>query len=214
MRKLWRFHILWDILEKRKRTKIKTEIQDLEEWKDIKGYEGLYQVSNLGRVKSLERTVTRKDGRKRTIRERILKPTPDRGGYLLVSLSKGSGKSKVFKVHRLDCEAFHENPESKPCVNHIDENKINNAVSNLEWCTYEENINYGTRTVRSAKAIAKARSKPVGQYTRGGVLVKVWQSTREVERQLGFFSGHISEVARGKLKTAYGYVWKYIDEEN
>ena len=179
-----------------------------ESWKNIKGYEGLYQVSNMGRVKSLERTATRKNGIKQTIRERILKPSTDKDGYLLVSLYNGRGKVKTFKVHRLVCEAFYENPKKKPCVNHIDENKTNNVATNLEWCTYEENNNHGTRNARSAEA----QSKSVGQYTRDGKLIKVWQSTHEVERLLGFNQGHISDVARGKQKTAYGYVWKYVEE--
>ena len=179
-----------------------------EVWKDIKGYEGLYQVSNMGRVKSLERTITRKDGKRLPIKERILKQGTDRYGYLLVIFCDTSGKRKTFKVHRLVCEAFHENPENKPCVNHRDENKTNNTASNLEWCTYEENINYGTRNTRSAKA----KSKPVGQYTLDGKLIKVWQSTREVQRQLGFSQGNITRVANGKYKTAYGYVWKYIEK--
>ena len=177
----------------------------IEVWKDIKGYEGLYQVSNMGRVKSLERTATGKNGSKRPIRERILKTSPNNRDYLLVNLCNGSGKVKSFKVHRLVCEAFHENTENKPCVNHIDEDKTNNTASNLEWCTYEENNNHGSRNARMAKAL----SIPVGQYTTEGVLVKVWQSTHEVERQLGFGSSYISAVARGKRKTAYGYVWKY-----
>ena len=178
-------------------------------WRDIKGYEGLYQVSNMGRVKSLERTVTRKNGRKYTVKELILKPNSDGHGYLRVDLGNGSGKGKTIKVHRLVCEAFHKNPENKPCVNHIDENKTNNTASNLEWCTYEENNNHGSHNAR----IAKALSKPVGQYTLDGKLIKVWKSTMEVERQLGFSFKHIRAVARGKQKTAYGYVWKYIEEE-
>ena len=177
-------------------------------WKDIKGYEGRYLVSNRGRVKSLERIVIRKNGRKFSIKERILKPFTNHSGYLVVILSGGNGKNKTFLVHRLVCKAFHENPKSKPCVNHIDENKANNVVSNLEWCTYEENNNYGTRTAR----IAKTQSKPVGQYTLDGELVKIWQSTSDVQRQLGFSQAHISKVARGKRKTAYGYVWKYVEE--
>ena len=178
-------------------------------WRDIKNYEGLYQVSNKGRVKSLERIIIRKNGRKFSVKGRILNPSLDHYGYLQVALSNESGKKKTFKVHRLVCEAFHENPVNKPCVNHIDENKANNTVSNLEWCTIAENNNHGTHNTR----MAKTKSKPVGQYTREGMLIKVWQSTIEVQRQLGFRNSHISAVARGEEKTAYGYVWKYVDEE-
>jgi len=176
-----------------------------ETWKDIKGYEDWYQVSNKGRVKSLERTVAGKKDSKRLIGERILKPSTNKSGYLQVVLFDRSGKRKSFKVHRLVCEAFHENPENKPCVNHIDENKTNNTANNLEWCTYKENNNHGTRTARTSKSI--------GQYTLDGKLIKVWQSASEAGRQLGFSQGSISDVARGKRKTAYGYVWKYVEEK-
>jgi len=188
------------------------EKSKIEVWKDIEGYEGLYQVSNMGRVKSLERTFVDKTERKQHIKGRILKLGAGHGGYLKVVLNS-NGKKKTVRVHRLVCEAFHENPENKPCVNHIDEDKTNNVASNLEWCTSTENINHGTRNIRAGKAVAKALSKPVGQYTTNGKFVKVWQSTREVQRQLGFSHVNIGRVARGKQKTAYGYVWKYIDDE-
>ena len=183
------------------------EQNEEEIWKDIKGYEGLYQVSNMGRVKSLGRTVSIKNGFKRAVRERILRPCTDGSGYLVVNFYNGSGKMKKFSVHRLVCETFHENIKNKPCVNHIDENKTNNTASNLEWCTIAENNNHGTRNAR----MAKAKSKPVGQYTRDGKLIKVWQSAHEVERKLGFDQRFICKVALGKKKTAYGFVWKYID---
>ena len=180
-----------------------------EVWKDIKGYEGLYQVSNMGRVKSLGRMAASKNGSKQYRKERILNPRVTNSGYLLVSLYNGSDNVKQFYVHRLVCEAFHENPKNKPCVNHLDENKENNVASNLEWCTIAENNNHGTRKARMAKSL----SKTVAQYTKEGELIKVWQSTMEVQRQLGFDQGTISKATRGKLKTAYGYLWKYIEEE-
>ena len=168
-----------------------------EEWRDVAGYEGLYQVSSEGRVKSLERK-----GRKS---ERILKPGVRSKGYLFVGLWAG-GKRKMFSVHRLVCQAFHDNPDNKTDVNHINEDKTDNRACNLEWCTRRENCNHGTRNERSAKN----RSKSVGQYTLDGELVKIWPSTIEVQRQTGFSRGNISQVANGKLKTAYGFIWKYV----
>ena len=180
----------------------------IEVWKDIKGYEGRYQVSNMGRVRSLERIFIDKRGHKQHVKGRILKQEMTRNGYLRVVLSEVCGNNKHSAVHRLVCETFLQNPENKPEVNHINEDKSDNRACNLEWVTAKENSNHGTRNARSAKAL----SKPVGQYTRDGELVKVWKSTREVERQLGFSSGNICNVANGKKKTAYGYVWKYIEE--
>lgn len=179
-----------------------------EEWRDVVGYEGLYQVSNQGRVKSLER----KGRFGRTVKERILKPAFNSWGYLQVTLYAG-GKSKRLRVHRLVCQAFHENPGNKPQVNHLNEDKTDNRACNLEWCTRTENMNHGTRNTRAGKAIAKANSKSLGQYTRDGELVKIWPSTIEVQRQAGFSQGNISKAANGKYKQAYGFIWKYVERK-
>ena len=176
-------------------------------WKPVVGYEGFYEVSNMGRVKSLER----KDCLGRTVKERILKQAVTHDGYLKVGLWAG-GKLKTLKVHRLVCEAFNDNRDEKPEVNHINENKTDNRACNLEWCTRRENNNHGSRNIRAGKAIAKANSKPLGQYTRDGELVKIWPSTQEAQRQAGFSQGNISQVAKGNRKTACGFVWKYKNE--
>ena len=157
-------------------------------WKPIKGYEGLYMVSNWGRVKSI------KFGK-----ERILKPVTNSSGYLLVGLYKNNIEKK-YSVHRLVAEAFIPNPYNLPQLNHRDENKLNNNVDNLEWCTNEYNINYGTRTERY--------SKPVLQYTLDGEFVGEWPSARECGRN-GFNQGSVSACCRGELKTHKGYIWKY-----
>ena len=180
-----------------------------EVWRGVKGYEGLYQVSSDGRVKSLERTYIDKIGRERYVKERILKPVIDRYGYLLVSLYAG-GKQKNHTVHRLVCEAFHENPDYKPQVNHINEIKTDNRASNLEWATARENSNFGTRNERIGKKSAITKSKPICQYTLDEKIVKTWASLTEVKRQTGFGQSHISQVANGKRKQAYGFIWKYI----
>ena len=161
-------------------------------WKDIDGYEGLYQVSNLGNVKSLNYN--------RTGKERILKPGNNGLGYLNVLLCK-NGKTKTFKIHRLVANAFIPNPYNKPEVNHKDENKTNNCVDNLEWMTSKENNNYGTRNERISKLVL--------QFTKNGEFVKEWLSMHQIEIELGFANSHISECCNGKRKTAYGYIWKF-----
>ena len=183
-------------------------------WKDITDYEGKYQVSSEGRVKSLAREFIDRAGRRQNIKERIMKLPKDKDGYKTVGLYNGFGKMKTFYVHRLVCEAFHPNPDNKPQVNHIDEDKENNQVSNLEWCTCEENINHGTRTKRAIKNTAKALSKPVGQYTLEGELIKIWNSARQAEQEGYFNHTSICRVANQKQKTHCGYIWKYINEED
>ena len=177
-----------------------------EEWRDVVGYEGLYQVSNQGRVKSLERTIIKKDGRKQTVKERILKGTPDKDGYIKIGLCGSTGKQKWFQVHRLVGEAFIQNPDEKPQINHINEIKTDNRACNLEWCTCKRNINHGSRNERAAKALGK----PIGQYKLDGRLIKIWPSAREAERQIGVSQGGIWGAANGKYKQAYGYIWKYV----
>lgn len=170
-------------------------------WKDIKGYEGIYQVSSEGRVKSLERTTVDKNGKKYHRKERILKSFLNRG-YLQVSLC-----DRQPQVHRLVAEAFIPNPENKSQVNHKDEIKTNNCVENLEWMTAKENSNYGTRTERAAKT----KSKPIAQYTKDGEFIQVWQSIKEAGCQLDLT--HICEAVQGKQKTCGDFVWKYVESE-
>lgn len=168
-------------------------------WKDIEGYEGLYKISNLGKVKSLNYHMTGK--------ERILKPGKDNHGYLFVILYK-EGKHKTCTVHRLVAEAFIPNPDKLPCVNHKDENPLNNNLNNLEWCTHKYNINYGTAIERAIVALTnrKDMSKPVKCLETG----KIYPSTIEAQRETGIRNGNISHCCLGNRKTAGGYHWRYI----
>ena len=124
-------------------------------WKDIKGYEDLYQISNYGEVKSLE-----KKAGFSTRKEKILKQHLDKDGYVKVYLCKNN-KVKFLSVHRLIAEAFIPNPNNFPQINHKDENKQNNKIENLEWCTCKYNINYGTRTKRQKETIKNERSNKI-----------------------------------------------------
>ena len=183
-------------------------------WKDIPDYEGLYQVSNLGRVRSLKYHMSD------TVH--ILKPSKNTQGYYQIHLSK-NGNSKIRRVHKLVCQSFIPNPDNLPQVNHKNEDKTDNRVENLEWCTAKYNSNYGTRNSRVKEArkglhfseewkkkISKALSKTVFQYTKDGLLVKIYSSTREASRITGVKQASISECCRGNYKTAGGYIWKYV----
>lgn len=176
----------------------------MEEWRDIKGYEQLYQVSNVGRIKSLERI----DCRGRLVKERILKQHKciERGGTMSVVLSK-YGKPKTLNVHRLVAEAFLNNPDGLPQVNHKDEDRTNNNAINLEWCDRKYNCNYGTRNER----ISNKHKKRICQYTIDGEFVAEYSSGMEIEKQLGYRQAAISSCClnRPHHHTAYGYKWSY-----
>lgn len=174
-------------------------------WKDIKDYEGLYQVSNWGRVKSLRRLITNQYN-SFYIEEKILKPQKNRYGYLYVNLYK-NGIMKHITIHKLVAETFISNRNNLPCINHKDENKTNNVVTNLEWCNYSYNNYYGTRTKRAVEKL----SKIVLQYDLNGNFIKEWKSVTECRRN-GF--KHVDDVCRGERKSCGGYIWKYKNEED
>ena len=166
-------------------------------FKDIKGYEGFYQVSNYGNVKSLNY--------RHTGNERLLKPILQTNGYLYVTLYE---PNKILRINRIVAEAFINNPDNLPCVNHKDENKHNNHVDNLEWCTYKYNNEYGTRLkrFRETQLNNPKTSKKVYQYTLDGKFVKEWKSINECSRN-GFNKGAVSSCCRGRIKTYKGYKW-------
>lgn len=173
----------------------------LEVWKDIAGYEGLYQVSNLGNVRSIKRL------------EKVLKPQARKHGYLSVCLYGRGGNHRNFRqfsVHRLVAEAFIPNPRGATEVNHIDENKQNNAVDNLEWVTHQENCSTDSMVRRHKERQNKHPNyhKPVSQYTVSGDFVATYTSAREAQRQTGVGYSNISGSIKEK-RTAGGYYWRF-----
>lgn len=178
----------------------------MEEWKPIEGYEGLYEVSNMGRVKSLKRTVWDSRGYYKTVPERIMKPKKTDKGYLTVNLSK-EGKNKWCYVHRLAGQAFIPNPDNLPLINHKDENPKNNNVDNLEWCTQKYNINYGTHNKRMAEKL----SKPIIAIHKINGLILEFPSIMEASRQLGINNGNICACLKGRRKSHGGFYWMYAN---
>lgn len=164
-------------------------------WKDIEGYEGTYQVSNLGMVKSLDRLTT--DNRR--LKGKLLAKTNSKG-YIKVTLTN-KNKSDNRDIHRLVAQAFIPNPENKPQVNHIDEDKTNNIVYNLEWVTAKENMNHGTCRKRSSLK----QSIKIVCVTTG----KVYNSIADASRDLNLNSGTISKIINGKMKQTKGFTFKY-----
>lgn len=164
-----------------------------EMWKDCRGYEGKYQISNQGRVWSIGS-------------QKYISICTDRDGYLYANLYAKNGKCRKEKVHRLVALAFIDNPEGKTQVNHLDENKQNNCVDNLEWVTPKENANYGTRNER----VGKALSITVCCVE----LDKVFYGAREAARQTGVDQSSIIKCCKGKAKTAGGFHWRYQDAAN
>lgn len=167
-------------------------------WKDINGYEGLYQVSTLGRVRSLDRV----DATNHVWKGKILKQYGS--PYLQVNLHK-DGKKVAHKIHRLVATAFCKGYQEGYDVNHIDENKHNNRADNLEWVTHNANMKHSHIQER----LTNGKKKPVCQYDMSGNLVACYDSAREAARLLGFDQSHISEVCRGEKQQYNGFVWRY-----
>ena len=173
-------------------------------WKDIPGYEGLYQVSNTGRVRSLNYNGTRKT--------KVLKQGKARDGYKKVGLYKNS-KQEYYLIHRLVALTFIPNPLNLPQVNHINEIKDDNRVSNLEWCTAKYNSNYGTRLERRSQA----KRKPILMFTKDGQFIRRFNCVAEANKFLGKDRNNtnIGQCIRSEngQHTAWGYRWIYEMED-
>ena len=161
-------------------------------FKDIANYEGLYQISNHGRVKSLQRKNVGK----------IMSLTKCPKGYLHITLPKNNSK-KTFRISRLVAQAFIKNPKKKPCVNHKDAVKANNFVTNLEWCTYSENNKHAW-----ANNLNSAHTKRIAQV-KYGLVVKIWESMNAAAKSVGVHQSSISLCCAGKMKSCKNFEWRY-----
>ena len=191
----------------------------MEVWKSIRGYENLYEVSSYGRVRSLRHLVKQSGNNGTTFSRyyngKVITQREGIGGYIFVCLSNGASK-KTMRVHKLVAEAFIPNPNNYPQINHKDENKSNNRVDNLEWCSPSYNCNYGTRIDR---IIAKT-GKPVGQYDINGEFIQEFPSVSEASRTLGISFSSIASMANGRKrlkngkeyerKSVGGFIWRWI----
>lgn len=178
-------------------------------WKDIKGYEGLYQISNYGNIISKRIWV----GRTFIQKEKKIKPTIAKNGYLRVTLSK-ENKCKYVNIHRLVAEAFIPNPNKYPCINHIDGNKLNNNLKNLEWCSHSYNLKeaYRLGLHKSHKGAESYRSKKILQYDLNGNFIKEWDYMMQITEVLGYDYTNISKCCNGIYKKSKGYIWKYKED--
>lgn len=175
-----------------------------EQWRDIEGYGGRYQVSNMGRVWSVER-----ESRGHIYGGHELLPNIDHRNRYTASLSK-DGRTRRIVLARLVAKAFCPNPDpaTMKYVNHKDENPANNRADNLEWCTHKYNCNYGTRMER----IKEAQNMAVVQYTLDGRYVAEYASMHLAAQAIGKEAGHICDCCQGNRRWAYGYFWRYKDD--
>lgn len=183
-------------------------MQEQEIWKDAVGYERYAQVSSYGRIRTKGRTSVASNGRVYKIQPRISKTYVMKNGYEIVTIYLYENRvKKKLLVHRLVAETFIPNPDNLPQINHKDENKLNNCVENLEWCTVTYNLAYGTRREREAAT----KSKAVNQYTKGGSFVKYYTSITSAANEMNGDISVISAVCRHcpHHLTAYGYKWEF-----
>lgn len=200
----------------------------IEEWRPVKGYEGLYEVSDMGRVRSLDRIVIASTPEspwyKRVSPGRILSGGENGFGYRFVYLGKNGVISRHY-IHRLVAAAFIPNPNNYPIINHKDENRSNNCADNLEWCTHKYNANYGGHIERVRRFLLSDKNpnrgkhrpekfkekvrKPILQFNKDGILVKEWDSAKTAGVSLGICPSTITAVCRGKHLSYKNYIWRY-----
>lgn len=181
-------------------------------WKPIPDYEGYYEISNTGKIRSITRTTTSKDGKTRTYigKEKSLGVM---NGYLITVLSK-KGINKTYMVHRLVAEVFLPNPNNLPCVNHKDEDRLNNNVNNLEWCTYKYNNNYGNHNEKVSQALKQSKQHPILMCDKNThEPIKEFSDARTAAKELNSPNSYsnIYQVLKGNRQTALNYWWKYKD---
>lgn len=183
-----------------------------EEWRAVPGYEGFYEISNLGRI--------------RNYKKHILSPNIVTNGYSMITLCKNKIHNRCL-IHRLVAQAFIPNPNNYPTINHIDENKSNNCVNNLEWCTRSYNSRYGNRakkfvehtdfsksTINGMKRCHELAFKPILQFSLNGDFLGKWESATHYAKQFPnhtHMANSIQKCCRGIVKTAYGYKWQYAE---
>lgn len=180
-----------------------------EEWRDVVGYEGLYKVSNMGRVKMLERSVPQRYGYKR-IEEHLIKQILSPKNYLFVDLWR-SNKNKRMSVHRLVLQAFSQQDSDRLECNHINEIRLDNRIENLEWLSHKDNLNYGTRKDKHKQILTNhpSLSKSVLQYGLDGEFIAEYPSLREAGRQLNISMCNIKDCCKGRYKKTHGFIFKY-----
>lgn len=175
-------------------------------WRDIKDYEGYYQISNLGNVRSLDRL----DNKGRKVYGKNITIKRSRNNYRFVTLYK-DGKAKMISIHRLVALNFLPNPNNFPQVNHKDEDITNNKLDNLEWCSSKYNANYGTRNKRLSD-LKESVKKRVIRYNEDKTEAKIYSSIREASKEHNNNNSHIIACCKGRKKKAYGYYWEYYTD--
>lgn len=192
-----------------------TSLEDIdgEVWKDVVGYEGLYKVSNKGRVKSVKRTTPQQ----KSLDEKILSAHLDKDGYPQIALCK-EGKIVTRKIHRVELIAFVPNVFNKPCINHKDGVKWNNELENLEWCTISENTKHsyeiGLQVPNTPSGAKNPKSDIVNQYDSNNNLINSFIGVREAERQTGYDRCTIMYSHQNKKVNKYGHKWQIVKRNN